>query len=74
MKKKNITNTNPFTTSEVAMDTPLNPGFSLGVDTDIMNPTGKDYITGETVDEHRMIEQANEYIAEEEFKQEYNNL
>ncbi|HHY74483.1 MAG TPA: hypothetical protein GX497_14910 [Bacillus bacterium] len=52
----------------------LNPGFSLGVDTDIMAPSGKDYITGESIDEHRIVEQANEYIGEEEIKQQFENL
>lgn len=60
--------------TEISLDTPLNPGISLGVDTDIMAPSGKDYITGESVDEHRIVEQANEYIAEEEIKQQFENL
>lgn len=59
---------------EVTSDTILTPGISLGVDTDITDPSGKDYISGESVNEHRIIEQANEYIAEEEIKQQFNNL
>ncbi|WP_102347417.1 hypothetical protein [Bacillus sp. Marseille-P3661] len=70
-KKKSTT---PLGTSEIANSTALNPEFTLGVDTDIFNPSGKDYIEGESVDEHHIIEQANEYLAEEELKQEYNNL
>ncbi|WP_458414395.1 hypothetical protein ACNQFZ_05890 [Schinkia sp. CFF1] len=60
--------------TEISLDTPLNPHISLGVDTDIMAPSGKDYITGESVDEHRIVEQANEYLAEEEIKQQFENL
>jgi hypothetical protein len=59
---------------EVTSETTLTPGISLGVDTDITDPSGKDYISGESVNEHRIIEQANEYIAEEEIKQQFNNL
>lgn len=59
---------------EVTSDPVLTPGISLGVDTDITDSSGKDYISGESVNEHRIIEQANEYIAEEEIKQQFNNL
>ncbi len=59
---------------EVTSDTILTSGISLGVDTDITDPSGKDYISGESVNEHRIVEQANEYIAEEEIKQQFNNL
>jgi hypothetical protein len=56
-------------------DTPLNPRFSVGIDVDLMNHTSADaYYEGESIDAHRQIEQANEYIAEEEFKQERENL
>lgn len=56
---------------EVTSDTILTSGISLGVDTDITDPSGKDYISGESVNEHRIVEQANEYIAEEEIKQQF---
>lgn len=59
---------------DVTSDTILTSGISLGVDSDITDPSGKDYISGESVNEHRIIEQANEYIAEEEIKQQFNNL
>ncbi|HHW39322.1 MAG TPA: hypothetical protein GXX18_19230 [Bacillales bacterium] len=58
----------------VTSDAILTRGISLGVDTDITAPSGKDYISGESVNEHRIIEQANEYFAEEEIKQQFNNL
>jgi len=74
MKKKTDVKRNEMSEPEIMMDTSLNPGFSLGVDVDIMNPSGKDYITGESVNEHRIMEQANEFIAEEEVKEQFNNL
>lgn len=60
--------------NEIPIDTVLNPGFSMGVDTDLLTPSGKDYLTGESVDKHRTIEQANEFLGEEEVKQQTNNL
>ncbi len=74
MKNNSNKKRNMSVEPEVTSDTILTPGISVGVDTDITTPSGKDYISGESVNEHRIIEQANEYIAEEEIKQQYNNL
>lgn len=74
MKNNSFKKRNELSAIDMGADTPLNPGFSLGVDTDIMNSSGKDYISGESVDGHRVVEQANEYIAEEEIKQQFENL
>ncbi|MEC1722869.1 hypothetical protein [Schinkia azotoformans] len=74
MKYKSNKKRDNFVEPEVTSDMILTSGISLGVDTDITDPSGKDYISGESVNEHRIIEQANEYIAEEEVKQQFNNL
>lgn len=74
MKDKNNKNFNPLGTSNEGIETSLNPRFSLGLENDVNNPAGKDYLTGDSVNEHQMTQQANEYIAEEEIKQQLNNL
>ncbi|WP_017754301.1 hypothetical protein [Calidifontibacillus oryziterrae] len=55
-------------------ETSISSRFSVGLTSDITNPSGKDYMTGDSINEHQIIEQANEYIAEEEVNQQYNNL
>lgn len=56
-------------------DSPLNPRFSVGIDVDLMNPTSSSaYYEGNSIDAHRQVEQANEFLAEDEISQQRDNL
>ncbi|MFC3882199.1 hypothetical protein ACFOU2_01120 [Bacillus songklensis] len=59
---------------EILTDTPLNPEISIRSDLNSENPFGsRSYYAGDSVDEHKKLEEANQYIAEEELQQQNDN-
>lgn len=53
--------------SEIPMNTPLNPEFGMSADFNAYNPLqSESFYTGESVDEHVVQEEANEYLADKD--------
>jgi hypothetical protein len=68
MKQKDLSN------REIPMTTPLNPVFGMNADLDTHNPFKSEAeYAGDSIDEHVTLEQANEYFAEKEIKQVFEN-
>jgi hypothetical protein len=57
---------------EVATDTPLNPGYTLGANAGVFSYHSA--YPGDSVEEHKELETANRRIAEDELKQQRDNL
>lgn len=59
---------------ELSMDTPLNPDFSMSFQPKRENPFAvQSYSPGDSVEEHHMIEEANQMISAKELGQQSNN-
>ncbi|HWO98906.1 MAG TPA: hypothetical protein VNM45_21835 [Bacillus sp. (in: firmicutes)] len=70
MKKK------PFNTesvTELSMDTPLNPDFSMGFQNNENPYATQTYTPGDSVEEHHVVEEANQMITAKELGQQNNN-
>ncbi|MDF0726949.1 hypothetical protein PY093_09495 [Cytobacillus sp. S13-E01] len=65
----------PYNVSkDIPMGTPLNPVVGMSEDLDTNNPFESEAMyAGDSVDEHVTLEQANQYFAEKEIKQVYDN-
>lgn len=60
--------------NEIPLNTSLNPVFSVTNDLDTNNPFESEAAySGDSVDEHVTIEQANAYLAEKEIMQVFDN-
>jgi len=60
--------------NDIPGTTPLNPVFGMNTSLDTNNPFKSEATyAGDSVDEHTTIEQANEYLAEKEIKQVFEN-
>lgn len=60
---------------ELPLDTPLNPRYSVGLDVDLGNPvSSSEFYTGDSINEHRIVETANGVIGEKEIEQQRDNL
>lgn len=59
---------------EMSMDTPLNPDFSLKFQMKSENPYAvQTYSPGDSVEEHHVVEEANQMISAKELGQQNNN-
>jgi hypothetical protein len=59
---------------EILTDTPLNPEMSIRSDLNSEDPFGsRSYYAGDSVDEHKKMEEANQSIAEAELQQQNDN-
>jgi hypothetical protein len=59
---------------EIPMDSVLNPGVRLSTDFQFRQAfLAEEAYAGDSVAEHTAIEQANEYLAEEDLNQIFNN-
>jgi hypothetical protein len=61
--------------TEIPIDSPLNPEFSMRTEIDSQNPfESHDAYAGDSVDEYTNLKSANEEIAEKEIGQQKENL
>ena len=59
---------------ELSMDTPLNPDFSMSFQPKSENPfAAQSYSPGDSVEEHHMLEEANQMISAKELGQQNSN-
>jgi hypothetical protein len=61
--------------AEMPLSTPLNPEYGLTAEFNMYNPLqAASFYSGDSVDEHVTLEEANEFLAEKEISQNDNNL
>ncbi|TLS38164.1 hypothetical protein [Pseudalkalibacillus caeni] len=60
---------------DIITNTPLNPEMTMRTDLNSKNVFGtEEYYPGDSVEQHKYMEESNEYIAEKEIAQQRENL
>jgi hypothetical protein len=73
MKKRNKPDAEEIT-NDIPTDTPLNMQYTVRTDLNAEHPFETSHYAGDSVNEHKNTEEANSLIADEEIRQQRENL